>query len=202
MSKYNEKEILKFFKQSILKNEYENTSMRLLASHFNMPVSSLYRYFSSKEEMLDRVLKPVLDIFNSMYESYKDKNYEFLKKLTLEEIFENQRTPDSFIDLMYQYHDEFKILLSNLKGTKYENFVEKLIDYEIKTSIVFFSELKRCGFNVREIDNKYLRMLTENNFRAYFSVITNNLTHQEALDFMKIFSDYSTAGYKALFIVK
>jgi len=202
MSKYNEKEILNVFKQSILENGYENTSMRAVASRFNMPVSSLYRHFSSKEEMLDRVLKPVLDIFNSMYENYKDKNYEYLKTLTLEEIFENQRTPTAFIDLMYQYHDEFKILLSHLKGTKYENFIEKLIDYEVKTSIEFFNELKKYNFSVHEIDNKYLRMLTENNFNAYFSVITNDLSYQEALEFMKIISDYATSGYKALFIDK
>ncbi|MCR4562686.1 MAG: TetR/AcrR family transcriptional regulator [Bacilli bacterium] len=200
MAKYNEREILDFFKKCILENGYENTSMRFIASHFKMPVSSLYRHFSSKEEMLEWVIQPVLDIFNSMYEKYKDKNYEFLRTMTLEEVFDNQRTPSEFIDLMYRYHDEFSILLSHLKGTKYENFFDKLVDYEVKTSLEFFAELKKCGFKIREIDPRHLRILTENNFNAYFSVIKNNLTHQEALDFMAVFSDYATAGYKGLFI--
>ncbi len=200
MTKYNEKEILDAFKKSVLNNGYEKTSMRSLASCFDMPVSSLYRHFSSKEEMLDRVLEPVLDVFNSMYESYKDKNYEQMGAMTLEEIFESQRTPTSFVDLMYQYHDEFKILLSNLSGTKYENFFAGLIDLEVKTSLEFFAELKKRGFAVHEISLSHLRMLTENNFNVYFSVIRNGLSHEEAVDFMKVFGDYATAGYKALFI--
>ncbi len=199
---YDEKAILSFFTESVIKIGYENTSMRMIANNFNMPVSSLYRYFESKEEMLDKVLKPVLDIFNGLYEEYKDKNYEYLKTLTLEELFEQQRTPKEFIDIMYQFHNEFKILLSHLKGTKYENFFDELIDYELKTSIEFFESLKKCGFDVKEIDLKYLRIITESNFNSYFSVIKNDLTYEEALEFIDVINDYNTAGYKALFIKK
>ncbi len=200
MTKYNVEEILIAFKKSVLVSGYEGTSMRAIAACFDMPVSSLYRHFASKEEMLDNVLKPVLDVFNSMYGEYKEKNYERLNGLTLEEIFESQRTPASFIDLMYQYHDEFRILLSNLAGTKYENFFSQLIDLELATSLEFFAELKKRGYRVHEIDPAHLRMLTENNFNAYFSVIRNDLSHEDALEFMKEFGDYATAGYKALFI--
>ena len=199
---YDENKILAFFTKSILNSGYENTSMRMIASEFNMPVSSLYRHFASKEEMLDRVLKPVIDIFNGIYEEYKEKNYEYLKTLTIEEVFDKQRTPIDFLDLLYKYHNEFKILLSRLKGTKYENFFDELIDYEIKTSIEFFDALKKCGFNVKEIDYKYLRIITENNFNAYFSVIKNDLSYDEALEFLDIINDYNVAGYKKLFIKK
>ncbi len=201
-SRYDEKLILDFFAQSVLEKGYDETSMRMIANNFNMPVSSLYRLFSSKEEMLDKVLKPVIDIFNGLYELYKDKNYDCLKELSLEKIFEMQRTPIEFVDIMFKYHNEFKILLSHLKGTKYENFSEDLINYEIQSTYEFFDKLKENGFIIKEIDEKYLRILVESNFHAYFSIIKNNLSYDESVEFMNLISDYSTEGYKALFIKK
>jgi len=174
--------------------------MRMIACNFNMPVSSLYRQFKSKEDMLDKALKPVIDEFNVKYESYKEKNYDFLKQLTLEEIFDNQKIPKDFIDLLYKYPQEFKILLSHLKGTKYENFTDKLVEYEVKTSLEFFNALKKQGFKVKDIDKKYLKIITETNFKAYFSVLKNNLSYEDALKFMGILSDYYTEGYKKIFI--
>jgi len=197
---YDEKKILSFFIDRVLEIGYDNTSMRMVASEFNMPVSSLYRYFKSKEELLDEALRPVVDAFNRMYDDYKNKTYEILKSESIDTIFEKQKNPQEFIDLMYKYFSEFKILLSHLNGTKYENFAEKLVNLETNSTMEFISALRANGFKIKNIDYKYIKILNETNYEAYFSIIKNNLSYNEALEFSKIISDYFTEGYKKIFI--
>ncbi len=199
---YDEKAILKYFTEKVLEIGYEATSIRMVASNFSMPVSSLYRHFESKEEMLDKALEPVIKIFNEMYDTYKKKTYEFLKMSSLEEIFDKQRNPKAFVDLMYKYPNEFKILLSHLKGTKYEKFADELVDYETEATIELCEALKKSGFHVKDIDYRYLRIITESNYNAYFAVVRNNLSYEEALDFLNIVSDYFMEGYKKILIGK
>jgi len=197
---YDEKKILNFFINRVLEIGYDNTSMRMIASEFNMPISSLYRCFKSKEELLDKTLKPVVDEFNRIYDDYKNKTYEILKSESINTIFDKQKNPKEFIDLMYKYFNEFKILLSHLKGTKYENFAEKLIDLEANSTMEFVNTLKANGFKIKNINYKYIKILTEMNYETYFSSIKNNLSYNEALEFSKIASDYFIEGFKKIFI--
>ena len=61
---YNENEILEVFGEMVLVEGYSKTTMRGVAERLQMPVSSLYRHFSSKEEMLDLYVEPAICMFH------------------------------------------------------------------------------------------------------------------------------------------
>jgi len=202
ISIYNEEEILKYFASSVLENGYENTSMRNIASHFNMPVSSLYRHFASKEEMLDRLLVPVVELFNKMFSEYEELNYTYLSKMSLDEIFELQKTPKVFIDVLYKYYDEFKILLNSKNGTKYESFYEKLLDKEFDATKRYFIAIKKAGYDIKDIDDTYLRIIIESRFEAFGGMIKKNMSYEDAIEFNELFATYTIEGLKKILIKK
>ncbi len=126
--------ILEVAQRDIAVLGYDKVSMRKIAAKCNISVSNLYNYFSNKEALLDSLVGEfyyqVLNIEKadiSMPSSFNVIDFnEYLISITKQ-----------LIEFMNSNQDILRILLSKVKGSKYEDFRDRLIDnyclYELKS---------------------------------------------------------------------
>jgi AcrR family transcriptional regulator len=93
---------------------YQQTTIANISNVSNVSVGNIYRYFPAKADILDELI-----------------NYEFfemLKKLIGEKIRDNPLSND-LMDFILKNKELFLLAFNGLKGTKYEAFVDEIIDY-------------------------------------------------------------------------
>lgn len=133
---------------------YEDVSMRDIASNADMTVGNIYRYYTNKEILFD-------DIVGNCYEKMlklikvREQIPEFLKSNPRVKdnkgIYKNQKfrkiIMEYALNLLVKNSSEVYILLCNSKGSKYEDLQEQ-IKSVITDTIVIATE---CGEDMAEI---------------------------------------------------
>ena len=120
-------------------NGFKGANMRIIAQEAGMTVGNVYRYFKSKEHLLDEIVKKTYLELLSVIRA----NYERLTKQ--EEI---QKSIERLVRLWLDHHDVIVIILLNSEGSKYENVIE-----EFKKAIMnrIKEEFKMIDVDILEI---------------------------------------------------
>lgn len=113
---------------------YDKVSMRKIAAECNISVSNLYNYFSSKEALLDSL------VGEFYHQVLNFEAADLLMPTSLDLMDFNQylnMITKKLIKFLNRNQDMLRILLSKVKGSKYENFRECFIDnycsYELRS---------------------------------------------------------------------
>jgi AcrR family transcriptional regulator len=117
-------EILKTGLDLFHQNGYANTSMRILSEKCNIPLGTIYRYYASKEDLVNAILLPSQKYSRDMLTTFISCN-----PMNEESIIKNiPKLVDEFMLYTTKFHKE---LLLVFKADNYgpgENRKEKLID--------------------------------------------------------------------------
>lgn len=116
--------ILSSAKRLFAKRGFKDTSMRMIAKEAGITAGNIYRYFDTKDQILEIILSPLLAHIQQIISDHEKD--------------ENSFTPDahrayhefvarSLVDIYLEYQLEYVILLRKASGTGYENYYENLV---------------------------------------------------------------------------
>lgn len=109
-------------KKELLKKGYKDCSMRHIASKAHMTVGNLYRYYTSKDDLINAILEPALNRLNLIIQSKTDDRihlYENQEKLSLsdEELIEIlEGLTEDLVLFYHDYREEMLILMQDNKA--------------------------------------------------------------------------------------
>ena len=98
-----------------------------------------------------------------------------------------QQGMEMFVEYMYEHFEEFKLLVNGSYGTKFQNFVEHLVDIETEYTYKFM-EAK----NFMHIMNKAL-------FESFFEVVRHDMSKEEAEEYVVMLEKYHSAGWDIIY---
>ncbi len=173
-------------KEEIFKKGYKEASMRAIARKSKMTVGNLYRYFSSKQQLLVEIVKaPMLLLDDLLKRLSDDKLTLYSQDFNLnEDVLANINTKidvlvSEMVDIYQQHKVEFNILMMHSEVNdsivrwcadlvKYLLVGRKNIKgYDLEASTLaqsyavgLFSGLKEI-FVISELDNERLKKLTK-----------------------------------------
>lgn len=144
------------------KKGYQSASIRNIAKNSDTSVGNIYKYFRSKEDLYESLVKPV-------YTQLMDYIYQFDK------VERNEKTEDIFIQLMEKIMEifntdnkELSILLNKSEGSRYENCKNDCVDF-----------ITRTATDVMEYQLSLQHKKLENNFIIY--LLSFNLVESIAI---------------------
>ena len=110
------------------KKGYQGALIADIAEASGVPVGNFYRYFSSKNLLFDAVIEDAYKnlpvIINEIYEKQKNKDRN-IKELA-------KNISGNFMEIYNKYSKQLLILIDKSEGTKYKNFVFKIMDQIVK----------------------------------------------------------------------
>ncbi|MCR4939761.1 MAG: TetR/AcrR family transcriptional regulator [Treponemataceae bacterium] len=195
------KRILESGKKLFIEKGYERTNLRELSRAAGVTTGSFYKHFKSKEEIFSALVEPVLSGFNKLYNESSDVYYEEMDREHLSKMWElSYDTVVQFMDFIYSYFDEFKLLLQCADGTSYSNFLDGLVKQEVESSYKVMEIMKSKGLKVKDIRIEEFHMLIHSYYSCLFEVVFHDMDKEQALLYVRTIVDFFTAGWKTIFL--
>ncbi len=193
------KEILKAAKEEFLSLGYIDASMRNIAKKANLTTGSLYYRFLDKAEMLDAVVGNEAE---ELLATFKQIQNDFAKKEIKNQINEMTIYTENglhiLLNYIYDHYDAFKIIVCKSKGSKYEFYLDSLVDVEVENTYRFINELKAKNIKVKEPSEDLIHILCTSFFASIFEAVHHDMKKEEALKYADEIYAFNQAGWSVL----
>lgn len=165
-------------KQEFLEKGFENASMREIGKKAGITPAGLYRHYESKEAMFSDLVDPFIETLMELSHDHETTAYdEFNRTLSSQAMVKNN-VVKMMKGLLEHHRDELKLIVCCSHGTKYESFINDLVQMETKGTMEAFNYIRNHGNSIREISEDELHVLLS----AYFAAILEPVVHDWPLD--------------------
>lgn len=170
------KKIIESGIEHFLKYGYERSNLRKICKDAGVTTGAFYRHFEDKEDLFVSLVQPLAEEILSFYAKFEKESFESLDKDDVAKLAEiNIHGSIESALYMFQRREIFKLLLYKAYGTKYDNFIEKLVELEDqnrkKAMQVFFD---KKGEYI-EIPEEAIHLLNH----AYINVLCEIVVHSK-----------------------
>lgn len=189
-------ELLKAGKREFLERGFLGASMRSIASAAGVTTGALYRYYTDKEALLDALVKEPADTLEEKYREQQRLFAEKNLKSQLEGLPEiSDESAAWMMRYIYDHFDAFKLITCCSAGTKYEYYLDTLIDIESEAGRRLIDRMKEEGIPVRDMDDTLIHILSSMLFNGMFETVRHDMPMEEAFSHMEALREFYSAGW-------
>lgn len=194
--------LLNTARKAFLQKGYKAVSMREISKLSGIGLSNIYNYFSSKDELLTVVLRPLLNEMDRMLERHNKPDGLSLDIFTSEDYIRSSL--NEIMRIVTNYHQEIKLLFLYSQSSMYQDYLDKWIDRCTETSIEYMQGMRECHpelntdisrFFLRYTSSCWIDMMKE-------TALHEELSHEETERFLNEYVRYVTGGWKKLMNVE
>lgn len=110
---------------------YVDASLRTIAMEAGTTTGSIYSRYGGKEGLFSALVEPAAREFTEIFEDVQKKFHAMESEMQTESLDEYSRNGMiQLVEYMYNHFEEFNLLVNCSYGTKFQNFVEHLVDIE------------------------------------------------------------------------
>lgn len=103
-----------------------------------------------------------------------------------------------FVNYIYDYFEEFKLVLCCSEGTKYENYIHELVELEVSRTEKYYAILKEKGKIIGSVSHDLHHMITSAYFTAAFETIVHDMTREQAIKYVEELAVFFNSGWEGL----
>lgn len=182
-------------RKEFISKGFKNASMRTIAKNANIPLSSIYSYFKSKDEIFVHILSPLLQTLDYIFlerESEVELEGSWVKNM-------QQWAEQLLQELTMKFRNEFFLLYFKSYGSSVENRCELYIESFAEKGVVYMQELTKIYPDMNtNISKFFLHSLGAQKFAVMGEIVSHKLTEQETKQFITDFVRYSCGGWQFL----
>ena len=174
--------ILEAAKSEFLSKPYKDVSLRQICQKADVTTGAFYKRYANKEALFDVLVAPTLKLIEDYSAATTDYNYDQLDKEDMKTVWD--RTPETqrhLVNMMYDNHDGFLLLLCHSEGTKYCNFIHDFVNSVTQISMSFIREVHARGLIEEIIEEEELHMLLTAYWSTMFEPLIHGLSREKAI---------------------
>ncbi|MFA9463911.1 MAG: TetR/AcrR family transcriptional regulator [Velocimicrobium sp.] len=169
-------------KEEFMEKGYTATSLRSICKKADVTTGALYFFFQHKEDLFGSLVQKPLEKLYELMKLHYEGELQVLKQGIVEkgDYTENSEAANFIVIYMFQYHDEFKLLLTKSDGSRYENCIDEFVEItQVHYRILADAMSKK--YQVERIDDYTLHWFAHLQIFTFSQFITHNVTKEEAL---------------------
>ena len=190
--------ILACAKQEFLEKGYSEASLRTIAAKADTTTGSIYSRFQDKEGLFDALVKPaaegLIQIFLQIQETFHATKAEDQPKVLEQYTVSGM---DGMLDYVYDHFEEFRLLLDASYGTRYQDFVEQLVDIETEYTYKYM-EATASLQDGSMITEDFVHITARAMFDSMFEVVRHRMDRDTARKYIHMLEKYHYGGWGAL----
>lgn len=175
--------IIECAKLEFIEKGFIDASLRNIAKNASVTTGSIYTRYDGKNELFEDVISP----FIKMWEKFSDEMYQLnikrLEENNLDEMFGESDYMEKLVKILYQEFDLTKIFFCKSNGSKFENYLDNVIDDNFDLTYKFIKKMESAGYQIGITKKEYKTFLTVY-WKAVFEVIISDFTYNEALSYL------------------
>ena len=194
--------LLNTARKAFLQKGYKAVSMREISKLSGIGLSNIYNYFSSKDELLTVVLRPLLNEMDRMLERHNKPDGLSLDIFTSEDYIRSSL--NEIMRIVTNYHQEIKLLFLYSQSSMYQDYLDKWVDRCTEKGIEYMQVMRErhpelntdiSRFFLRYTSSCWIDMMKE-------TALHEELSHEETERFLNEYVRYVTGGWKKLMNVE
>ena len=188
-------------KKEFLEKGYMKSSLRSICREAGVTTGALYFFFKDKEDLFISLVDRPLHMLFEMIDHYYNKGLE--SEEVMREALNGDYEEDiiisrAVIGFLYQYYDEFMLLIQKSQGSKYENWMDEFIVLAERHFRMLADEFSKAkGLN--RIDNHIIHWISHMQIESVVHTLVHDKSEAEAVENFETMSRYVIAGWMSIF---
>lgn len=106
---------------------------------------------------------------------------------------------EEFVRMFRGIQEKFQLLVDGSYGTKFQNFVEHLVEIETEYTVKY---METAGIDPQKespITSEFSHIMNKALFESFFEVVRHNMPKDEALRYIDMLAKYHCAGWRVIY---
>jgi len=173
--------LLKIAKEEFMEKGYSSASLRSICKKADLTTGALYFFFKDKEDLFGSLVKEPLDmLYGVMKQHYQEEVSDIdtllIKNKDMQNDFDAAKMAVHF---MYNYYDEFLLLLTKAQGSKYEKCFDDFVEISEKHYRILADRISE-SYHLPKIDDYTIHWCSHVQIFTFAHFITHGLPRSEA----------------------
>ena len=177
-----------------------DASLRTIAAEAGSTTGSIYSRYGDKEGLFSAIVEPAADEFIEIFRGVQERFHAMeptTQQQSLDEFTRNSM--GQLVEYMYAHFEEFQLLVTCSYGTKFQNFVEHLVEIETEYSFKYMEVIGLKPKTGKPITKDFMHIMNKALFESFFEVIRHNMSKDEALEYIVMLEQYHNAGWDIIY---
>ena len=185
-------------REEFLEKGFEGASVRSIGARAGMTSAGLYRHYTDKAAMYDSMVEPVIKSIEKWSEDHKKTAYYHVENHDNNSDLFAETFLDLIRDIIIPHKDEFRLLLTSSRGTKYENFINDFVSGNQTEMMKMFGYLKSKGYPVKEVSEEELHILLSAYLTACFEPVIHCFGDEQIESHLNTVREFFLPGWRNL----
>lgn len=192
-----DEKILACAKEEFLEKGYADASLRTIAQNAGVSTSTIYTRYSDKEGLFRFLVEPaanglreLLGGFLGDFSSLSRQEQEYRHKEYSDKGFEE------VIPYLYEHFPEFKLLLTGAPGTMSQDFLESLVELDVKCTRRFLEQIGSKALTEGRITDGFLHVVSSAFYSGIFEVVIHDMPMEDAEKYIHELRTFYGNGWK------
>jgi Transcriptional regulator len=192
--------LIKVAKEEFLEKGYMEASLRSICKKAGVTTGALYFFFQDKKELFGSIVdEPLENMYKLMDFHYENERKDIKTKLlNLNNMEDDQEAAKTIVDYLYQYHDEFVLLLTKSHGSIYENCVDGFIDITEKHYRILADNMSEL-YGMDRIDDYTIHWFSHLQIYSFEQLIVHGLSKEDAVRHMNTIVKFFISGWFGIY---
>lgn len=191
--------ILNAGKKEFSQKGFRGASLRNIVKEAGVTTGAFYGYYKSKEELFSAIVGQVADTFMETFLNAQNSFAKLPPEIQPENM--GKISGDCMeweADYIFEHKDIFRLILTCGEGTEYENFIDDIVEIEVKSTLDFINVLKNTGHKVRKITPQFIHIIASGMFTAFFEIAIHDMEYETAMEYVKMLREFHTSGWSEI----
>lgn len=196
-------QILAAGKAEFLQKGYKNASLRVIAREAGVTTGAIYGYYADKATLFDALVSEPANQLRNWYLSVQ-RAFDAYSAEWKEERMHSYTSDalEEFIRYIYLHFDAFKLVVCCSAGTKYEHYIDSLLEIEIEHTRRFIDALRSLGHDIPTVDNDMAHILSSAFYYGIFETVAHDMPEERALEYIRTLNRFYSAGWDSILGLK
>lgn len=191
-----DQQILTCAKKEFLEKGFTDASLRNIAKTARVSTSTIYTRYVDKEGLFRFLVEPAAGEMIG----YVKRSLDGFGELSKEDQIEgkDQISDGGFrvlVDMIYQNFDAFKLLVTCAPPNCYHEFLERLVELDMKSMKQFLTVTGCVAYKSGEITDGFLHVVSSAFYAGIFEVVIHDMPKGEAESYIKQLRKFYTSGW-------
>ncbi|WP_369283574.1 TetR/AcrR family transcriptional regulator [Oscillibacter sp. GMB15532] len=188
--------LLEAGKKEFMTYGFLKANMRDIAATAGVTTGALYRYYTDKEALFEELVEKPSHVFA---ERYRERQRSFAAQ-SLDKQLQNMpeitdHESDWMMAYLYDHFDAFKLIACCSAGTRYEHYIDTLIEIEAEAGHQLIDRMRANGLPAQALDDGLIHILSGALFNGMFETIRHDMPREKAAKYMESLRDFYSAGW-------
>lgn len=199
------KKILDCGKKIFKDQGFEKSNLRAICKAAGVTIGAFYGHFEDKEALFSELVEPIVSQIQRSYTMYEDRSFDVykkekhIKKETIYKILESKaQGAIEMVLYFFEHKDVFELLVFGSYGTKFNNFLDEIIEREDKNHFEILSMIYGEDHVNDVITNRGIHLINH----AYFYALSEVAVHSKSIEEVKLnatlISEFFNEGWKKI----